>query len=106
MPVYYLDATLPEEAATPLKLLVIYSFPPSSSPVLQGIRLLGPGEVQLSQVKQFIAVCPCAQPFVCPNNFAQNGEKHAKELFDALEAKLRDEDVRRNQKARDKFALR
>jgi exosome complex component RRP42 len=36
----------------------------------------------------------------------QDGQKYAKELFNALDAKLRDEDLRRNQKARDKFALR
>ncbi len=36
----------------------------------------------------------------------QEGEKYAKELFTALEAKLRDEDLRRNQKARAKFSVR
>lgn len=43
---------------------------------------------------------------VCFNDLQQDGEKHAKELFEALENKLRDEDNRRNQKARHRFALR
>ncbi|THG97132.1 hypothetical protein EW026_g4818 [Hermanssonia centrifuga] len=54
------------------------------------MRLLGPGELQLSQVSDLIS----------------EGEKYAKELFTALEAKLRDEDLRRNQKARAKFSVR
>jgi exosome complex component RRP42 len=36
----------------------------------------------------------------------QDGEKYAQELFTALNAKLRDEDVRRDQKARNRFARR
>ena len=36
----------------------------------------------------------------------QEGMKHAKVLWDALEVKLKDEDVRRNQKARDRFVQR
>ena len=56
LPVSYLDATPAEEAATPLKLLLMYSFPPASGPQLQGIRLLGPGETQLAQMKQFVTV--------------------------------------------------
>ncbi|EKM51311.1 uncharacterized protein PHACADRAFT_129196 [Phanerochaete carnosa HHB-10118-sp] len=89
-PIYYLDATPAEEVATPLKLLLMFSFLAGASPNLQGMRLLGPGEAQLVQLKNFIT----------------EGETYAKELFNALEAKLRDEDVRRNQKARDKFTLR
>lgn len=90
LPVYYLDATPSEEVATPLKLLLMFSFPPGASPNLQGMRLLGPGEPQLTQLQQFV----------------NEGEKYARELFTALEAKLRDEDVRRNQKARAKFSNR
>ncbi|TFK51393.1 hypothetical protein OE88DRAFT_1659383 [Heliocybe sulcata] len=89
-PVYYLDATLQEEASTPLRLLLALSFPKSGPARLQATRLLGPGETQLSQVKSLV----------------QEGEKHARELFAALEAKLKEEDVRRNQRARDRFVLR
>lgn len=89
-PTYYLDATPQEEASTPLRLLLAMSFPKSASSRLQATRLLGPGEIELSQIKRLI----------------QEGEKHGRELYSALEAKLREEDVRRNQKARDKFVLR
>ncbi|KZT30239.1 ribosomal protein S5 domain 2-like protein [Neolentinus lepideus HHB14362 ss-1] len=89
-PIYYLDATLQEEASTPLRLLLALSFPKTEAPTLKASRLLGPGEVELSQIKALV----------------QDGEKHAGELFAALEAKLREEDVRRNQKARDRFILR
>ncbi|PCH34762.1 ribosomal protein S5 domain 2-like protein [Wolfiporia cocos MD-104 SS10] len=87
---HYLDATTPEEASTPLKLHLAFSFPTDQPCHLQALRLLGPGELQLPQLKTLIA----------------DGEKYAKELFTALESKLRDEDLRRNVKARDKFASR
>jgi len=89
-PVHYLDATLTEESSTCLRLLLIYSFLSSSAPDLQAIRLLGPGEVTMAQMKDFV----------------KDGEKYARELFMALNAKLKDEDVRRNQKARERFAQR
>ncbi len=34
----------------------------------------------------------------------QDGKKYARDLFAVLESKLREEDVRRNTKARDRFA--
>ncbi|KAI0338118.1 ribosomal protein S5 domain 2-like protein [Trametopsis cervina] len=89
-PIHYLDATLTEEAATPLRLLLMFSFLPSSPAVLQGMKLLGPGEVNLEHVKYFIS----------------EGEKYARALFNALDSKLLEEDVRRNQKARSKFSAR
>jgi exosome complex component RRP42 len=36
----------------------------------------------------------------------QDGEKHAREVYHSLNAKLKDEDLRRNEKAREKFAKR
>jgi len=36
----------------------------------------------------------------------QAGENHARKLFQALENKLREEDLRRNQRAQAKFDLR
>jgi len=87
---HFLDATLPEEASTHVRLLLVYSFPSKAHPSLQAMRLTGSGEVVLAQLKTFMA----------------DGEKYARSLFEALEAKLRDEDVRRNVKARDKFAVR
>lgn len=55
-PVHLLDATLQEEAAVPQKLLLVYSFMPNSTPTLQGMRLLGPGEVTLAQIKFLLKV--------------------------------------------------
>lgn len=89
-PVHFLDATLPEEASIPLRLLLAFSFPPNGPSKVQSMRLLGSGELRLPQIQSLIA----------------DGEKFAHQLHVALEAKLRDEDLRRNQKARDKFALR
>lgn len=89
-PIHFLDATPSEEASTPLKLLLIFSIPTTDIQAnLQAIRFLGIGEVVPSQIKMLIA----------------DGEKYARELFTALETKLRDEDVRRNVKARDKFNI-
>lgn len=54
--VHYLDAILQEEAATPLRLLLVFSFPPASSPNLQAMRVLGSGELESSQIRDFVAV--------------------------------------------------
>ncbi|KAI0364643.1 ribosomal protein S5 domain 2-like protein [Pilatotrama ljubarskyi] len=89
-PTHFLDATPPEEASAPVRMHLMFSFASSNSPKLQSMRLLGPGELELTQIKSYIA----------------DGEKYARELFNALETKLREEDVRRNVKARDRFALR
>ncbi|KAI0808027.1 ribosomal protein S5 domain 2-like protein [Fomes fomentarius] len=88
-PVHILDATLAEEASVPLRLHLAFSFPSSASTRLQAMRLLGPGELDLSYLKTCIA----------------EGENYAKSLFTALEAKLQEEDVRRNVKARERFAV-
>ncbi|KAF8639306.1 hypothetical protein AX17_001587 [Amanita inopinata Kibby_2008] len=87
-PNYYLDATLQEEAATPLRLLVVHAFPASSGPTMQGLRLLGPGEHNLENIKHLV----------------KEGEEHGRELFTSLDAKLKDEELRRYQKARAKFS--
>ncbi|KDQ58027.1 hypothetical protein JAAARDRAFT_177168 [Jaapia argillacea MUCL 33604] len=86
---HYLDATPQEEQSTPLRLLLIYSFPPSPShqALLQGMKLLGGGEVALEDVKKLIG----------------EGEKYARDLYTALETKLKEEDVRRGRKAREKL---
>ncbi|KZT66902.1 ribosomal protein S5 domain 2-like protein [Daedalea quercina L-15889] len=89
-PVHFLDATLPEEASTTIKLLLAFSFPSNTQSSLQAMRLTGSGEVVLAQMKLLMA----------------DGERYAREVFHALELKLRDEDIRRNVKARDKFTVR
>ncbi|PFH49152.1 hypothetical protein AMATHDRAFT_148241 [Amanita thiersii Skay4041] len=85
---HYLDATLQEEAATLLRLLLVYSFPPNSPPSLCGMRLVGGEDSALPDIKDFI----------------KEGEQYAQELFISLDAKLREEDLRRKQKAYTKFA--
>ncbi|KAJ6590933.1 ribosomal protein S5 domain 2-type protein [Mycena vulgaris] len=88
--VHYLDAIPQEEAATPLRLLLVFSFPPVSSPNLQAMRILGSGELESDHIRDCVA----------------NGEKYAQKLWDALNGKLKEEDVRRGQRARDRFARR
>ncbi|KAH9847072.1 ribosomal protein S5 domain 2-like protein [Lenzites betulinus] len=89
-PTHFLDATPPEEASAPVRMHLMFSFASVVSPRLQSMRLSGPGELGLTQLKSYIS----------------DGEKYARELFNALETKLREEDIRRNVKARDRFALR
>ncbi|KAI0328975.1 ribosomal protein S5 domain 2-like protein [Cubamyces sp. BRFM 1775] len=89
-PSHFLDATPSEEASVPLRMHLMFSFASPSTPKLQSMRLLGPGELDSAQIKSYIS----------------EGEKYARELFNALESKLREEDVRRNVKARDRFAQR
>jgi len=87
-PMHYLDATAQEEASTSIRLLLVFSFVSLSSPDIQAMRLLGGGELSLTLMKDLI----------------KDGEKYARQVFTALNAKLKDEDVRRNRKARDRFA--
>ena len=70
--------------------------------------MLGNGELTLDQLSSLITVC-----VLPPLNFKlgaeegiQDGEKHAREVYRSLNAKLKDEDLRRNEKAREKFAKR
>jgi len=88
-PMYFLDATPQEEASIPLRLLLLFSFSPSGTR-LQSMRLMGDGEIQLESMTQLL----------------EAGENHARKLFQALENKLREEDLRRNQKAQAMFDLR
>lgn len=46
-PVHYLDATSLEEDATPLRLLLLFSYYKNATK-LQGMRLLGPGEANVA----------------------------------------------------------
>ncbi|KIJ53408.1 hypothetical protein M422DRAFT_155461 [Sphaerobolus stellatus SS14] len=75
---HFLDATSLEDAAVPLRLLLIFSCPSSQSATLQGIRLLGSGEMAPSQTKTLL----------------EAGEKYAKELFKTIDAALSAEQAR------------
>ncbi|KAK0466962.1 ribosomal protein S5 domain 2-type protein [Desarmillaria tabescens] len=87
--VHYLDAILQEEASTPLRLLLIFSFAGSES-TLQGMRTLGSGDLRVPHIKALLV----------------DGEKYAREIMQALNSKLKEEDLRRNQKARARFEQR
>ncbi|KAF5338799.1 hypothetical protein D9758_012050 [Tetrapyrgos nigripes] len=89
-PVHYLDALPLEEASTPVRLLLVFSFPSASSPTVQAMRMLGSGELSVAEIKTLVT----------------EGEKYAKEMMTALTFKLKEEDVRWGQKAREKFARR
>ncbi|KLO12094.1 ribosomal protein S5 domain 2-like protein [Schizopora paradoxa] len=79
-PLFYLDATTVEEDATLTRLLLLYSFSTNSSNTrLQGMRLLGHGEVEANLIKPLI----------------REGEKHAKHLNQSLFAKLKSELTKR-----------
>ncbi|KAK1224078.1 hypothetical protein PQX77_008408 [Marasmius sp. AFHP31] len=90
LPAHFLDATPQEEASTSIRALLMFSFVSPNQTTLQGMRMLGPGEIKLSGLKELI----------------KEGEKYAKEIHSALTSKLKDEDIRRNQKARDRFVNR
>ncbi|KAG5652870.1 hypothetical protein H0H81_003300 [Sphagnurus paluster] len=88
-PIHFLDATSQEEAASPLRLLLAFAFPQETPPVMQAMRMLGPGEVVLTELKELIKA----------------GENYARAMHAALNTKLREEEVRRNQRARERFEL-
>lgn len=57
--VYFLDASLEEEAAAPSHLFLAFSFPDpskSSEPKLCGMRFQGPGELKLDLMGRLIQV--------------------------------------------------
>jgi len=86
--VHFLDATAQEEAATPLRLILIFSFPTGSPAALHGMHLLGTGDTDLAQIESLV----------------KEGGKYALEIYTALNAKLKDEELRRTEKARRKFS--
>src|SRR5687767_8355021 len=60
--VHFLDASSQEEAAVPLRVLVIFLFEGPDSPYIQATRMLGNGELQLDQIKELIQVRGYFQP--------------------------------------------
>jgi len=69
---HFLDATLQEDSAVPLRLLLIFSFPLSKSVTLQGMKLFGSGELSPSETKSLL----------------EAGQKYAEGLFKALNSFL------------------
>ncbi|KDR74126.1 hypothetical protein GALMADRAFT_43304, partial [Galerina marginata CBS 339.88] len=78
-PVHILDATGQEEAATPLRVLLMFSFDSSHSSSIQGIRTLGTIDLPSTQLAELI----------------KEGEKHARGVWNSLNAKLKEEDLGR-----------
>lgn len=54
--VHFLDATTQEEAALPMRLILIFSFPAGSPAALHGMHLLGTGETDLAQIESLVKV--------------------------------------------------
>ena len=84
----------------------MFSFPTGSPAALHGMHLLGTGDTNLAQLESLVKVS--MQTFLqvtksnspCP----QEGEKYALVIYTALNAKLKDEELRRTEKARRKFS--
>ncbi|KJA22089.1 hypothetical protein HYPSUDRAFT_139661 [Hypholoma sublateritium FD-334 SS-4] len=76
-PTHFLDATLAEEAATPLRLLLMFSFDKPETPYVQGMRTFGNGELSTTQLAELL----------------QAGEKYTRDMWTALNSKLKDEAV-------------
>nr|GAT58042.1 predicted protein [Mycena chlorophos] len=87
---HFLDASSQEEAATPMRILLVYSFPSAGPANLHSMRTLGSGELEMEQMRQLIT----------------NGEGYARKLWEGLNNKLKEEEIRRGEKARANFARR
>ncbi|KAJ3755988.1 ribosomal protein S5 domain 2-type protein [Lentinula raphanica] len=87
---HFLDATLQEEASCGSRLLIVHSYESSSSPTVQSMRILGSEELSIPHLKSLI----------------KEAETYTSDMFNSLNAKLEDENIRRNQKARQRFAGR
>lgn len=97
-PTHYLDATSIEETATPLRLLLLFSFQKDTTR-LQGVRLLGPGEANVSTFTPLLRV----RLHTCFSRMyrltlEQQGETYARELSTAFKVKLEAELSKRNRK--------
>lgn len=53
---HFLDATPQEDAAVPMRLLLIISYTKSGSSTLHGTRLVGSGELGFTQLKSLVKV--------------------------------------------------
>ena len=74
------------------------------------MHLVGAGETDLAQIESLVKVCcinagsPTPQKETQKCSVPQEGEKYALEIYTALKAKLKDEDVRRTEKAQLRFS--
>ncbi|TRM66602.1 ribosomal protein S5 domain 2-type protein [Schizophyllum amplum] len=84
-PVYFLDASPQEEASAPMRCFAAYSF--DDGPRLQALRLLGSAEVPLGDMERLL----------------KEAENCALQVYTALNMRLEQEDVRREQDERQRF---
>ncbi|KAF7970923.1 hypothetical protein HWV62_22632 [Athelia sp. TMB] len=107
-PIHILDATLPEEAALPLQLLLAFSFSTPSEPEVCAMRLLGDGaDLDVKAIGELVKARShriSSAPNRETNDATQAGETYARSIYDALNVKIADEDARRGVKARERFA--
>ncbi|KDQ20856.1 hypothetical protein BOTBODRAFT_100718 [Botryobasidium botryosum FD-172 SS1] len=76
-PTHFLDASLQEEQSVLSRLLLFFSFPqPSPTSTLYGTRFIGPNELPFNMLKPLV----------------KDGEKYARELAEALNKKLKQEE--------------
>ncbi|KAF9477451.1 ribosomal protein S5 domain 2-like protein [Pholiota conissans] len=85
-PSHFLDATQTEEAATPLRVLLMLAFDTPYPTSVLGMRTLGNGELTAAQIAELLKA----------------GEKYAREIWTSLNAKLKEETMNRL-KERSKF---
>lgn len=82
--------------------VLIPHFHSSNFAVYASIRSWRAGSGVHQIVYRGSSACICC--LTCMLMSIQDGKKYARDLFAVLESKLREEDVRRNTKARDRFA--
>lgn len=90
-----------------MRLILIFSFPAGSPAALHGMHLHGTGASDLAQIESLVKVgisvlFPSCETQVTPP--PQEGETYALGIYTALNAKLKDEERRRTEKARLKFS--
>ncbi|KAI5891706.1 ribosomal protein S5 domain 2-like protein [Schizophyllum commune H4-8] len=84
-PAYFLDASPQEELSAPMRCFAAFSF--DEGPRLQAFRLLGAGEVPLGDMDRLLG----------------DAEKCASQIHAALNTRLEQEDIRREQEERQRF---
>lgn len=104
-PYSFLDASQPEEESVLDRLHMIFSFPStSSSGILHGFQLSGPGEVAFNRVKPLLTVrldrsyALSSRVLTCKTH-QQEAETHARALSSAVHTMLAGEEAKSNARA-------
>ena len=87
---HIVDATPGEEQAIPLKLLLFFAFSNAGRPILQGTRMIGPGQVSLPYLKRLMKVRAHRTLLISAVTVPpQEGEGYASQLVNALNNQLK-----------------